>query len=89
MKRKGVEVTIPHFEGTLLVDYDYYAGCPERGPTYACGGTPKEDPEVSTEAVRLADPKPCLMEILSDEALKAIEDVILETEERDRREGDE
>lgn len=83
MKREGVEVTIPHFEGTLIVDYDYEQGCKE------CGGTPKEDPEVSIEAVRTDHNKRCFMEILSDEALKAIEDVILETEERDRREGGE
>ena len=30
----------------LAVTYAYVKGVPERGPTYACGGTPAEPPEV-------------------------------------------
>jgi len=33
-------------ETDALVKYTYRPGCPERGPTYDCGGEPAEPPEV-------------------------------------------
>lgn len=35
---------------TVDIDFQYRPGCPERGPTYACGGTPAEPAEI--EVVR-------------------------------------
>lgn len=36
------------------VEYRISPGCPEQGPTYACGGQPAEPPEVVLVAVTLA-----------------------------------
>jgi len=34
--------------GEIEIDIEgtYYHGCPAKGPSYACGGTPEEHPEV-------------------------------------------
>ena len=39
----------------LLIYYTYTPGQPERGPTYACGGTPAEPAEVELDHVEFAD----------------------------------
>lgn len=31
---------------TVDIAFQYRPGCPERGPTYACGGTPAEPAEI-------------------------------------------
>ena len=42
----------------LLIYYTYTPGQPERGPTYACGGTPAEPAEVELDHVDFADGTP-------------------------------
>lgn len=41
-------------ERDITVHYSYHPGAPERGPTYACGGTPADPPEIWIEVVRNA-----------------------------------
>jgi hypothetical protein len=33
-------------ETTLVIEFTFSPGYPETGPTYACGGTPAEPPEI-------------------------------------------
>ena len=47
---KFTYTTMHSFDGEndveLSILYEYTPGAPERGPTYDCGGTPAESPEV-------------------------------------------
>jgi hypothetical protein len=43
----------------LECDFTVSPGCPERGPTYDCGGTPAEPPEVAEKSVFLVRVKRC------------------------------
>jgi hypothetical protein len=50
------QFTVDHMIGRqeveLVVTYSVTPGCPETGPTYACGGTPAEPDEVEIVSVK-------------------------------------
>jgi len=45
------ELTRNHVEFEVEIEYNILPGCPETGPTYACGGTPEEPAEVDIISV--------------------------------------
>lgn len=49
------QFTVDHMVGRreleLVVTYNMTPGCPEQGPTYSCGGTPADPPEVEIVSV--------------------------------------
>jgi hypothetical protein len=53
---KRFQFTVDHMVGRreieLVVTYSMTPGRPEQGPTYACGGTPAEPPEVEIVSVK-------------------------------------
>ena len=50
------QFTVDHMIGKqeveLVVTYSVTPGCPEQGPTYACGGTPAEPDEVEIVSIK-------------------------------------
>ena len=53
---KRFQFTVDHMVGRreieLVVTYSVRPGCPETGPTYACGGTPAEPDEVEIVSIK-------------------------------------
>lgn len=53
---KSFQFTIDHTIGRqeveLVVTYSVTPGCPEQGPSYACGGTPAEPDEVEIISIK-------------------------------------
>ncbi len=53
---KRFQFTVDHMVGReeieLVVTYRVTPGCPETGPTYACGGTPAEPDEVEIISIK-------------------------------------
>ena len=53
---KRFQFTVDHMIGRheveLVVTYSVTRGSPERGPTYACGGTPAEPDEVELVSIK-------------------------------------
>ena len=56
MMARRFQFTVDHMIGReeveLVVTYSVTPGCPEMGPTYACGGTPAEPDEVEIISVK-------------------------------------
>lgn len=48
----------PTWEGEATVSYAVTWGAPERGPTYACGGTPADPDEIDDIRVIAIDARP-------------------------------
>lgn len=53
-------LSIGRNERDVLVTYTVTPGCPETGPSYACGGTPAFPPEVEIERVEIMRERPQL-----------------------------
>lgn len=56
MSARRFQFTVDHMVGRreieLVVTYSVIPGCPETGPTYACGGTPAEPDEVEIISIK-------------------------------------
>ena len=69
---KCFQFTVDHMIGReeveLVVTYSVTAGCPETGPTYACGGTPAEPDEVEIVSIK-HNGKPITLSDEDEEAL--------------------
>lgn len=79
--RKNVEITVPGFDGVLIVDYGYYAGCPAK--LYLRNGDPgypAEPPEVEITKVLVKPNGDDISELLSADAIDKMCEAISERE---------
>lgn len=79
-KSHGFDMTLPWEDGEIRVTGTITAGYPATGPTYDCGGTPAEPPEIEDfqafafDGTEIED---------TDEILAALEDTIMEQASED------
>ncbi len=67
-------ITIDDEEIEASVEYSYTPGCPATGPTYDCGGTPPEPPEVDILYVNIerGDVEVNVLAELSDDQISTL-----------------
>jgi hypothetical protein len=67
---------VPTWEGEATVSYTVTWGAPERGPTYACGGTPADPDEIDWFEITHIDGQPVEKRLYGHEEAKVIYDHI-------------